>query len=145
MVRTTSFSQRFDQFCSKLRLAHQHLESRKKQGISIENATNATGIELVQCAEAHCRAFLVRSAHEMTSDINKTWSKELCAVLHNLIELYAYDTCMKSIGDLLRVSTAICGAINSYEINSIIFTWINSSPRSPIEMCKSCKRNWNRV
>lgn len=94
-------------FCSKLRLANQHLESRKRQGLSVESATNATGIELVQCAEAHCRAFLVRSAYEMTKDINKTLSKELCAVLHQLIELYAYDTCMKSIGDLMRVSAII--------------------------------------
>lgn len=97
----------FTQFYSKLRLAHQHLESRKQQGLSLEHATNASGIELVQCAEAHCRAFLVRSAHEMTKGVNKTLSKELTAVLHQLIELYAYDTCMKSLGDLLRVSTTI--------------------------------------
>lgn len=93
---------------SKLRLAYQHLEKRKKQGLSIEHATNATGIELVQCAEAHCRAFLVRGAYEMTKGINKTLSKELAAVLHELIALYSYDTCMKSIGDLLRVSSTIC-------------------------------------
>lgn len=93
---------------SKLRLAHQHLEKRKQQGLSIEHATNATGIELVQCAEAHCRAFLVRGAHEMTKGINKTLSKGLAAVLHELIALYSYDTCMKSIGDLLRVSSKFC-------------------------------------
>lgn len=85
-------------------MAYQHLERRKKRGMSNENATNATSIELVQCAEAHCRAFLVRSAYECTKDLAKTHSPELTAVIHQLAELYAVDTCMKMIGDLLRVS-----------------------------------------
>lgn len=88
---------------SKLRLAHQHVEERKEKGQSNENAANATAIELVQCAEAHCRSFLVRSAYEMTKDIGKTLSPELAAVIHQLVELYAIDTCLKATGDLLRV------------------------------------------
>lgn len=72
--------------------------------MSYENAANATAIELVQCAESHCRAFMVSSAYEMTRDINKKLSPELAAVIHPLIELYAFDTCFKSMGDLLRVS-----------------------------------------
>lgn len=86
-----------------MRLAHEHIEKRKKQGQSYENAANATAIELVQCAEAHCRAFLVSSAYETTKDINKKLSPELSATIQQLIELYAIDTCMKSLGDLLRV------------------------------------------
>lgn len=88
---------------SKLRLAHQHVEQRKKNGQSYENAANATAIELVQCAESHCRAFLVSSAYEMTKDIDSKLSPELAAVIHQLVELYAIDTCIKSTGDLLRV------------------------------------------
>lgn len=88
---------------SKLRLAYQHVEQRKKNGQSYENAANATAIELVQCAESHCRAFLVSSAYEMTKNIDKKLSKELSAVIHQLVELYAIDTCLKSLGDLIRV------------------------------------------
>lgn len=88
---------------SKLRLAYQHIEERKKRGLSNEHAANATAIELVQCAESHCRAFLVSSAYEMTKDIHKKLSPELTKVIHQLIELYAIDTCMKCLGDLLRV------------------------------------------
>lgn len=73
--------------------------------MSNEHAANATAIELVQCAEAHCRAFLVSSAYEMTKDIHKKLSPELTKIIHQLIELYAIDTCMKCIGDLLRVCT----------------------------------------
>lgn len=88
---------------SKLRLAHQHVEERKKKGLSNEHAANSTAIELVQCAESHCRAFLVSSAYEMTKDVDKKLSPELAKVIHQLIELYAIDTCMKFLGDLLRV------------------------------------------
>lgn len=90
-------------FFSKVRLAYQHIEERKKRGMTNEHAANATAIELVQCAESHCRAFLVSSAFEMTKDINKKLSPELSKVIHQLIELYAIDTCMKCPGDLLRV------------------------------------------
>lgn len=71
--------------------------------MSQEHAANATAIELVQCAESHCRAFLVSSAYEMTKDIHKKLSPELTKIIHQLIELYAIDTCMKCLGDLLRV------------------------------------------
>lgn len=109
---------------SKLRLAHQHLEQRKKQGLSTEIASNQTAIELVQCAEAHCRAFLVRSAYESTKDISKTLSSELCKVLYQLIELYAVDTCLKSIGDLLRVSSSCTKAEHQqiYHLLNFLFS-----------------------
>lgn len=90
-------------FDSKLRLAHQHLEERKKKGLTYEHAANATSIELVQCAESHCRSFLVSSAYEMTKDIDKKLSPGLSKVIHQLVELYAIDTCLKSLADLLRV------------------------------------------
>lgn len=59
----------------------------------------------------------------MTKGINKTLSKELTAVLNQLIELYAYDTCMKSIGDLLRVSVQFYYLFYLLiEFNSILFS-----------------------
>jgi len=90
---------------SKIRLAHQHLEQRKKNGQSYEHAANATGIELTQCAEVHCRSFLLSSAYEMTKDINKKVSPELAKVILQLVELYAVDTCTKLIADLVRFTT----------------------------------------
>lgn len=97
---------------SKLRLAHQHLEERKRNGQTYEHAANATAIELVQAAESHCRAFLVSSAYEMTKDISLKLSPELSNVIQQLIELYAIDTCMKLLADLLRVCY--------YSLNSLL-------------------------
>lgn len=88
---------------SKLRLAHQHVEERKKDGQSFGKATNETAIELVHCAEAHCRSFLVQSAYEMIKDAECKCAPKLAIVIHQLVEIYAIDTCLKSIGDLLRV------------------------------------------
>lgn len=87
---------------NKIRLAHLHLEQRKKKGQSYEHAANATGIELTQCAEIHSRAFLVSSAYEMTKDITKKLSPELSKVVLQLVELYAVDTCIKLVADLVR-------------------------------------------
>lgn len=63
-----------------------------------------SSIELAQSADAHCRAFLVQTAYEMTKDLGSTASASLVTVIHQFIELYAVDTCMKAIGDLIRVS-----------------------------------------
>lgn len=89
---------------SKLRLAHKHVEERMKGGLSYGKATNETAIELVQCAEAHCRSFLVQSAYQMIKDTNSKCAPELALVIQQLVEIYAIDTCLKSIGDILRVS-----------------------------------------
>lgn len=91
-------------FFSKIRLAYEHVENRKKLGHSHEDATNMSSIELAQAADAHCRAFLVQSSYEMTKNLGTTVSTSLATVLQQLIELYAVDTCMKAVGDLFRVS-----------------------------------------
>lgn len=91
-------------YSSKVRLAYDHIENRKHLGFGPEDAVNATSIELVQAAEAHCRAFLVQSSYEMTKNIGLTASSSLTAVIQQLIELYALETCTNSLGDLLRVS-----------------------------------------
>lgn len=84
-------------------MAHLHLEDRKKKGQSYEHAANATGIELAQCAEIHCRAFLVSSSIHMTKEVYTKLSPELSKVVLQLVELYAVNTCIKLIADLLRV------------------------------------------
>lgn len=91
------------QIFSKIRLAYEHVENRKKLGHSHEEATNLSSIELAQSADAHCRAFLVQTAYEVTKNLKSTISTSLATVLQQFIELYAVDTCMKAIGDLFRV------------------------------------------
>lgn len=98
---------------SKLRLAHKHVEERMKGGRSYGKATNETAIELVQCAEAHCRSVLVQSAYEMVEDTNSKCAPELAIVIEQLVEIYAIDTCLKSIGDILRAS-AYCLYWNNF-------------------------------
>ena len=66
-----------------------------------------TSIELAQAAEAHCRAFLVHSAYEMTKNVGQNTSSALATVIQQLIELYAIETCLKSVGDLLRVRSVL--------------------------------------
>lgn len=89
---------------SKVRLAYEHIENRKNLGYGPEDAANATSIELNDAAEAHCRAFLVQSSYEMTKNMGQTSSTTLTTVIQLLIELYAIETCTRSLSDLLRVS-----------------------------------------
>ena len=105
---------------SKTRLAYEHIEARKKLGESHANATNMSSIELGQAAEAHCRAFLVHSSYEMIKNINKKVSTSLATVLQQLLELYAVETCIKSLGDLLRVSLLRESAL-FFKCNSDLF------------------------
>lgn len=86
-----------------MRLAYEHIENRKSLGYGPEDAANATSIELVQAAEAHCHAFLVQSSYEMTKNLGQTNSTALSTVVHLLLELYAIETCTRSLSDLLRV------------------------------------------
>lgn len=88
---------------SKVRICSENVEKRKKQGHGHEDACNLTSIELAQSAVAHCRAFIVQSSYETIKDINRNVSPPLGKVLHQLLELYAVTTCMRSVGDLLMV------------------------------------------
>lgn len=85
-------------------MAYEHIENRKKLGFSQEEASNQTSIELAQAAEAHCRAFIVQSSYEMTKNLGQTVTTSLATAILLLIELYAIETCTKSLSDLLRVS-----------------------------------------
>lgn len=87
-----------------MRICSENVEKRKKQGHSHEDACNLTSIELAQSAVAHCRAFIVQSSYETIKDINREVSPALGKVLHQLLELYAVTTCMRSVGDLLMVN-----------------------------------------
>lgn len=93
--------------CSKIRLATENMERRIRSGSSLEDAWNETSIELVQAAEAHCRAFIVMKFAETVQSYEV--SKELKQVLMQLCELYAAYWVLKKLGDFLQASTIFLG------------------------------------
>lgn len=88
---------------SKIRLATENMDSRIQKGISSEDAWNQTSIELAQCADAHCRAFIVERFVEAVTQITSV-SNPLRQVLSQLCELYAIYNVLQRRGDFLQVS-----------------------------------------
>ncbi|XP_049804071.1 probable peroxisomal acyl-coenzyme A oxidase 1 [Schistocerca nitens] len=88
----------------KIKLCHQDMERRIRGGYSSEDAWNMTSIELVQCAESHCRAFIVEKFAERVSSLET--SDALRAVLAQLCELYATYWVLQRSGDFLRFAGA---------------------------------------
>lgn len=86
----------------KIALAYKHLEERKRF-CSAEQATNETSIELASAAEVHCQAFLLQSAIEMLVSSAKETSPSFTVVLRDILELYAVDLAIRSLGSLLQV------------------------------------------
>ena len=82
--------------------AYKHLEERKKH-FSVEEATNQTGIELVQAAELHCQVYLLQSAIEGVERITKNVSPSLSVVFKDILELFVADLATRLIGSLLQV------------------------------------------
>ncbi|XP_029040875.1 probable peroxisomal acyl-coenzyme A oxidase 1 [Osmia bicornis bicornis] len=87
----------------KIRLATENMDSRIQKGISSEDAWNQTSIELAQCADAHCRAFIVQQFVEAVSQITSV-SKQLFQVLSQFCELYAIHSVLQRRGDFLQFS-----------------------------------------
>ncbi|XP_034179560.1 acyl-coenzyme A oxidase 1 [Osmia lignaria lignaria] len=87
----------------KIRLATENMDSRIQKGISSEDAWNQTSIELAQCADAHCRVFIVQQFVEAVSQITSV-SKQLRQVLSQLCELYAIYSVLQRRGDFLQFS-----------------------------------------
>lgn len=83
-------------------MAAENFERRIRNGASQEDAWNETSIELMQCAEAHCRAFIVMRFIEAVRE-NISASKELRVILQHLCELYAVYWVLQKLGDFLRV------------------------------------------
>ncbi|XP_074109403.1 acyl-coenzyme A oxidase 1 [Cotesia typhae] len=87
----------------KIRTATENIDRRMRKGESPEDAWNHTSIELVQAAEAHCRAFLVLRFAEWIKSLTNI-SKELHNVLRELCEMYAVYWVLQRLGDFLRFS-----------------------------------------
>ncbi|KAK5639615.1 hypothetical protein RI129_012107 [Pyrocoelia pectoralis] len=88
----------------KIELTWNHMNERIKKGVSVEDAWNHTSIELVACAEAHCRAFVVSRYCSEIMRLKDTVSESLRIVLVQLLHLYGVSTAIKCLGDLLRFS-----------------------------------------
>lgn len=88
----------------KVELAWTHMNERIKKGLAAEDAWNYTSIELAACAEAHCRAFVIRTFYSEIMRVKDTVSEPLRIVLLQLLDLYGVTTALKSLGDLLRFS-----------------------------------------
>lgn len=94
---------RFLFFYRIIRIATENMDRRIRNGISAEDAWNQTSIELAYCAEAHCRAFIVKTFVENIKEI-RSISDQLKQVLFQLCELYAIYWVLQKRGDFFQVS-----------------------------------------
>ncbi|XP_017889643.1 probable peroxisomal acyl-coenzyme A oxidase 1 [Ceratina calcarata] len=84
-----------------IRLATENMDQRIRNGVSPEDAWNQTSIQLTQCAEAHCRAFIVKTFIESVRRVS-SMSAELRKVLYQLCELYAVHWLLQKRGDFYQ-------------------------------------------
>lgn len=84
-----------------IRIATENMDRRIHNGISAEDAWNQTSIELAYCAEAHCRAFIVKTFIEGVKGISSI-SDQLKQVLFQLCELYVIYWVLQKRGDFLQ-------------------------------------------
>lgn len=82
------------------------MEQRLQNGLIREVAVNETSIELAQAADAHGRAYLLEAVVDLTRDARHTVSSSLSAVIDQLVELFAVDTCNRLMADLILVNRA---------------------------------------
>ncbi|XP_046383473.1 probable peroxisomal acyl-coenzyme A oxidase 1 [Ischnura elegans] len=86
----------------KIVLCAQNIE-RRSQTMSPEDAWNMTSIELTQCSEAHCRAFLVERFAGTVAEGN--FSVPLKQTMEHLCELYAVFWMLLRLGDFLMFTS----------------------------------------
>ncbi|XP_054268638.1 probable peroxisomal acyl-coenzyme A oxidase 1 isoform X2 [Macrosteles quadrilineatus] len=80
------------------------IERKIRTGTSTEDAWNETSVQLVQCAEAHCRAFIVQTFVDTLNTAKATMSPELHEVLTQLCDLYTVYWMLRNLGDFLMFS-----------------------------------------
>ncbi|CAK9824359.1 Probable peroxisomal acyl-coenzyme A oxidase 1 [Anthophora retusa] len=98
-----------------IRSATDNMERRIRNGVTPEDAWNQTSIELAYCAEAHCRAFLVKHFAESVRKIT-SMSPELHQVLSQLCELYAIHWLLQKRGDFLQFSSLKGGDVGKLRL-----------------------------
>jgi acyl-CoA oxidase len=80
------------------------LKQKETSGLQHEDAWNSISVQLVEAAEAHCRAFLVERYVEAVRISMNDISLELRAVMQQLCELYCVYWVLQRTGDFLMVS-----------------------------------------
>lgn len=83
-------------------LATENMERRIRNGSPPEDAWNETSIQLAYSADAHCRAFIIKTFTDAVRQIT-TLSPQLHQVLLQLCELYAIYWILQRRGDFLQV------------------------------------------
>uniref|UniRef100_A0A1L8DYW9 Acyl-coenzyme A oxidase n=2 Tax=Nyssomyia neivai TaxID=330878 RepID=A0A1L8DYW9_9DIPT len=96
---------------AKIRIAAESVEQRMGEGKKTGTAANESSIELVEAADAHCRAFILRAGAKSIDEVTRKVSPALGGVLRDLLELYAVDAAKKALGDLLRFTTITDGDV----------------------------------
>ncbi|KAF4532170.1 hypothetical protein B566_EDAN002232 [Ephemera danica] len=89
------------------------LKQREASGLQAEDAWNCVSVQLVEAAEAHCRAFIVERYVEAIRTGMKELSPELQAVMQQLCELYCVFWVLLKTGDFL-LYTGMHGSDISY-------------------------------
>uniref|UniRef100_A0A1B6C2C4 Acyl-coenzyme A oxidase n=1 Tax=Clastoptera arizonana TaxID=38151 RepID=A0A1B6C2C4_9HEMI len=92
-----------------------NMDRKIKSGISPEEAWNETSVQLVRCAEAHCRSFIIHTFNQMLIDTKKQLSAPLHLVLTQLCELYAVYWLLKNLGDFLMFSNLRPGDVQAVQ------------------------------
>uniref|UniRef100_A0A1B6GE28 Acyl-coenzyme A oxidase n=1 Tax=Cuerna arida TaxID=1464854 RepID=A0A1B6GE28_9HEMI len=80
------------------------LEKKARQGVAPEVAWNETSVQLVQCAVAHCRSFIVQTFVETLAAAKATMSPALHLVLSQLCQLYTVYWMLRDVGHFLMYS-----------------------------------------
>ncbi|XP_037949649.1 probable peroxisomal acyl-coenzyme A oxidase 1 [Teleopsis dalmanni] len=86
----------------KTRTAYESLSQRLKSGQTEHEAANNTGIEFIQAAELHGRAFIADTFLKQFRSLQaNSGSVSFNKVIENLLELFLVQTVLKFMGDIL--------------------------------------------
>ncbi len=85
----------------RIQSAWKSIEEKKKT-LSVEQATNQSGIELIKSSRLYCNAFLLKIAIQELGQTIRNVSPALGEVFKNILELYAVDLILSSLNDVLQ-------------------------------------------
>jgi acyl-CoA oxidase len=83
------------------------LQRATASGLASELAWNSVTVQLVEAAEAHCRAFMVERYVEALQTRMSHLSPELRTVMRQLCELYCVFWVLRCSGDFLQVRNVL--------------------------------------
>ncbi|KAJ0182749.1 hypothetical protein K1T71_002118 [Dendrolimus kikuchii] len=93
------------QTARKLSTCVASIRRRVDSGMSFEDAWEHSGVQLVQAAEAHCRAVICEIYYKEIVRLTASSSPNVKIVLNQLTSLYLMHWALERTGDLLRYSS----------------------------------------